>query len=121
MPRIIHTDVKHATDRFIRVRHAYVHLQRALLVSIVSTLLVMAAVTQGTTSAAGTASFSVSPNSSNFVQNTMISLTINVTSSEPINAIESDLQYDSTKLQFSNIDTSGSAFGTAAIATGGGG
>ena len=113
--------MKHATDRFIRVRHAYVHLQRALLVSIVSTLLVVAAVTQGTTSAAGTASFSVSPNSSNFVQNTMISLTINVTSPEPINAIESDLQYDSTKLQFSNIDTSGSAFGTAAIATGGGG
>ncbi|MFZ2513475.1 MAG: cohesin domain-containing protein, partial [Candidatus Saccharimonadales bacterium] len=84
-------------------------------------LLVLSAGVHKATSAAGTASFSLSPSSGTFVQNTTISVVINVTSPDPINVIEADLLYDSSKLQFLSIDFSGSAFSTPAVATGGGG
>ncbi len=72
-------------------------------------------------SAAGTAKFSLSPASGSFKKGASFSVTIYETSSDPVNAVEADLIYDQSKLQFNSIDTSHSAFDIGAVSSGGSG
>jgi len=72
--------------------------------------------------AAGSASLSLNPSSGSHDINTTFSVTVYENSgAETVNAVEADLSYDVSKLQFVSIDTSGSAFDIGAVATGGSG
>jgi chitodextrinase len=70
--------------------------------------------------AAGT--LSLVPNTGSVALGSSLTLTIKANSgTDEVNAVEADLTYDQTKLQFVSIDTSGSAYGLQAVNSGGGG
>lgn len=71
--------------------------------------------------AAGSASLTLSPSSGSYVKGSTLSVSINVTSSDLVNAVQADLTYDTAKLQYVNVDGTGSAFDFPLSATGGGG
>jgi hypothetical protein len=72
--------------------------------------------------AAGNATFTLSPASSTPSLGSTLTITIQEnSSSELINAVEADLTYDQTKLQFVSIDTSVGPFNITAQKTGGSG
>lgn len=72
--------------------------------------------------AAGSASLSLTPSSGSYKKDTILTVTIYENSgSVAINAVEADLQYDTTKLQYDSINTSASAFDLAGPSTYGGG
>jgi hypothetical protein len=72
--------------------------------------------------AAGSATFSLSPSTGSYDINTNFTVTIYENSSaETVNAVQADLSYDASKLEFVSINTSGSAFEVPAAGSGGGG
>jgi len=60
--------------------------------------------------ATGPASFSLTPSSGSYVVGSDLTVTVYETSSDPVNAVEADLTYDQTKLQYSSVDMSQTAF-----------
>lgn len=76
----------------------------------------------GPAKAAGNASYSISPSSGSYNINTEFTVTVYEDSgSEPVNAVEANLTYDQSKLQFVGLSTSGSPFTTCTQTTGGSG
>ena len=76
----------------------------------------------GTSHASGTATLVLSPGSSTVALGATVTVTIIENSgATQVNAVESDLVYDQTKLQFVGIDTSTSPFSIVASSTGGNG
>ncbi len=72
--------------------------------------------------AAGTASFSLSPSSGSYNINTNFTVTVYENSgSDAVSAVEADLAYDQAKLQFVSTDTSTSAFDVSSVSSGGSG
>lgn len=70
--------------------------------------------------AAGNDSLSLSPASGSYIYGGTVTLTVNEDSSDAINAVEADLTYNSTQLQFTSASCS-STFGITAQNTGGSG
>lgn len=71
---------------------------------------------------AGSATLTLSPNSGSRNINTNFTVTIYENSgSDTVNAVQADLNYDSSKLQFVNLDFGNSAFDLAIVGSGGGG
>jgi hypothetical protein len=76
----------------------------------------------GTALASGSASLTLQPASGSVTKGSNLSVTIHENSgSEQINAVEADLTYDQSSLQFVSIDTSTSAFDLGGPASGGSG
>lgn len=72
--------------------------------------------------AAGNATYTLSPSSGSYSINTEFTVTVYENSgSEPVNAVDVNLTYDQSKLQFVSLSTSGSPFTTCTNSTGGGG
>jgi chitodextrinase len=62
---------------------------------------------------------SLSPSTSNVALGSNFTVTINADSTTtPVNAVETDLTFPTDKLQFVSVDTTTSAYGVAAVATG---
>lgn len=61
--------------------------------------------------AAGNASFSLSPGSGSYMPGDTLSVAINVTSADPVDAAQAKLSYNGTQLDFLSVDGSDSAFG----------
>jgi hypothetical protein len=75
-----------------------------------------------TSLAAGSATLYLTPASGSYtVGQTVIATIYTNTGGDPVNAVEADFSYPSSKLQFQSIDTSSSAFGITASGSGGGG
>ena len=75
-----------------------------------------------TTLAVGTATYSLSPSSGSYANGSSLTVTVHENSgTDAINAVEADLTYDQTKLQFVSADTSTGAFDNGLNPTGGSG
>lgn len=71
---------------------------------------------------AGPGTMSLTPTSASVNLGATTTVTIMAESgSVPVNAVQADLTYDATKLDFVSVDTTGSAYGLAVQATGGNG
>lgn len=81
-----------------------------LLLTIFFAAVITATLTLSRVSAAGDASFSLSPNSGTVSMNATIVVTVSVTSSEEINAAQADIAYDAAKFDYVGHSFSGSAF-----------
>lgn len=71
--------------------------------------------------AAGTATLTLTPASQSLTLGSNLTVTITENSTDSVNAVQADLTYDSTRLQFSSIDTTTSDFDLIAQNTGGNG
>ncbi len=72
--------------------------------------------------AAGPATITLDPTSGSHALNTNFSVTVyEDSSSDPVNFVQADLNYDQSKLQFVSLDTNGSAFDGQASQSGGNG
>lgn len=73
-------------------------------------------------SAAGSASFSLSPNSGSYQVGSSFTVSLRENSgSDPVNVVEARLSYDASKLQFTGVSDEGTAFDSVIDNTGGGG
>jgi hypothetical protein len=61
-------------------------------------------------SAAGSATYSFSPATASVVKDQTLSITLNVTSSTPINAVQAYMTYNEDNMQFISFNTSGTSF-----------
>ncbi len=75
----------------------------------------------GFVQAAGSAQLSLSPASGSYEINNTLKVTINSTSTDAINAVQADLNYDASKLELLSIDKSISDFTLACYVSGGSG
>lgn len=73
------------------------------------------------TYAAGSAELSLDPSGGSYNINDNLKIGIYTNSTEANNAVQADLNYDQSKLQFISIDSSSSAYDLGASSTGGGG
>jgi hypothetical protein len=75
-----------------------------------------------TSMAAGSATMYVTPSSGTYSPNATIAVAVRInTQGEDVNAVQADLTYNASRLEFQSIDTSGTAFGIEAVNTGGSG
>lgn len=81
---------------------------------------IIASTLMGNVGAAGNASLSLSPGSSSTVKDSQLTVAINMSSTEPVNAIQVGLTYDSSKLQYVSTSATNSAFNAEAVPTEGG-
>lgn len=76
----------------------------------------------GEVHAVGSASLTIDPSSGSHVIGSDFIVTVHENSgAESVNAVEADLSYDQSKLQFINVNTSGSVFSAGPATTGGNG
>lgn len=74
-----------------------------------------------TVGASGSSSLSLSPASSSYAIGTQFMIAVNVSSSDSINAVMANLNYDASKLQFVSVQTNTNVFNLTGSASGGGG
>lgn len=70
---------------------------------------------------AAATSLYLSPSSANVTVNASFNVGVRINAGEPINAVEANLTYNQSQLQFISLSGSGSAFGVEAPSSGGGG
>jgi hypothetical protein len=87
----------------------------------VSVLAVSMVIHTISTSAAGSASFSLSPSASSVIVGATVSVVVKVNTSDAINTAQADLTYDASKLRFDSADPAGTNFDFPLSSTGGGG
>lgn len=85
-------------------------IKQTLLAAALTGVAVLALSPVGSVSAAGSASFSLTPASGSYSQNATISVTVKETSTDPVAGVEANLTYDANKLQCLAVDGSTSAF-----------
>ncbi len=73
------------------------------------------------TSAAGSASFSLSPSASSVIAGSTVSVVVRVNTADAINTVQADLTYDASKLRFDSADSGTTNFDFPLSSTGGGG
>ncbi len=75
-------------------------------------IMFVALLPQGSTAvlAAGSATLTLDPASGSYAKEASFTVTVHETSTEQVNAVQADLTYDQTKLQFVSVDMSTSAF-----------
>ena len=82
----------------------------------------IAGVSLGLAHAAGTASFSLTPSSGSYDVNAVFNVLVYENSGvETVNAVQADLTYDQSKLQFVSVSATGSPFTTCTQTSGGSG
>jgi len=81
----------------------------------------LAIIGSGTSFAAGSASFSLTPGSAGEVNGSTFGVAVYESSSDAVNVVTANLTYDQSKLQFIGIDASGSGFDSNASSNGGSG
>lgn len=92
------------------------------LIAVVTLLGNLLVVQTGSAFAAGNATLSLSPSSGSYKKGATFAVTIHENSgSTQVNAVEADLTYSTSKLQFVSIDTNSSAFDIGARGIGGSG
>ncbi len=92
------------------------------LVSLTSlTTLFLAVVGLSSVSAAGSGQLTLTPASGSYLKDSTLKVTVNSTSTDAINAVEADLNYDTSQLEFISVDKSASAFTLYCSTSGGGG
>jgi chitodextrinase len=93
---------------------------RRLLLLILPAVVLLGYVVSTTRAAAGT--LYLSPSSSIVTNGSTFTVSVRESSgTDPVNAVQANLTYDATKLDFVSIDSTGTAFATEAEATGGAG
>lgn len=109
--------------QFLNIRkYLTLYLTLLLLASIPLTVWGLNKIRELRSRAAGTATLYLTPASQNVNQNTNFTVQIRENSTiDPVNAVQANLTYDATKLDYISTDFTGSAFGVAAESSGGGG
>ncbi|MGZ6004737.1 MAG: cohesin domain-containing protein [Candidatus Saccharimonadales bacterium] len=100
------------------------NIYKASLVALTTVLAVVVLSALPNANASGTATLSLSPNSGTYAKGASFTVTVNEDSgSSTINAVQADLSYDQSKLQFISLNDNppASAFGISAAASGGSG
>ncbi len=98
------------------------YLTIILLISIPLTVWGLNKIRELRSRAAGTATLYLTPTTQNINQNTNFTVQIRENSNnDPVNAVQANLSYDATKLDYISTDFAGSAFGVAAESSGGNG
>jgi outer membrane biosynthesis protein TonB len=98
------------------------HFQIATAALVALAVVVLGYYVATSRAATGPASLSLSPASGTYTTGQAITVQVMVnTGGQPVNAVQADFTYPSSKLQFQSIDGAGSVMGIDASSTGGGG